>query len=141
MDGYVGSWTFVAQYCAYVFVAFVGLLQIVAAGWDYRGIAFFRNKGWGYIFGSVAIIAVFIWFFAFTGLNLSQPTFDTPPQLFWLAISVACSFVFTLSVSSMINRRLNHTEQEPASSDSGLEELKRKTYWQAIARYLKKDKN
>jgi len=141
MDGYLGSWTFVAQYCAYVFVAFVGLLQIVATRWDYRGISFFRNKTWGYIFGSVAITAVFIWFFAFTGLDLSRPTFDTPPQLFWLAVSVACSFLFTLSVSSLINRKPNRAEEESAFEDGGLDELKRKSYWQAIAHFLKKDKN
>lgn len=136
MDGYVGSWLFVAEYCFYVFIAVIGMLQLIATRWQIRGISFFRNKGWGYAFGTVAIAAVFIWFFRFTGLDLAQPTFDTPPQLFWLSLSTFLAVVFTLGLSSIVNRKLVAPGDDD-DGDEGLEALKRKTYWRAISRYFK----
>jgi hypothetical protein len=140
MDGYIGSWTFVAQYCGYVFVSFVGVLQLVAARWGFHGISFFRNRIWGYVFGTIAIVAAFVWFFAFTGLDLSEPTFDTPPQLLWLAVSVACAILFTLAVSSLVNKKMNPPVQGDSAGETGLDTLKQKTYWSAIRHYLKKVK-
>ena len=72
MDGYLGSWSFVAEYCLYVFIAVIGMLQMIAARWEIRGISFFGKKVWGYAFGIIAIAAVFIWFFRFTGLDLAH---------------------------------------------------------------------
>lgn len=138
MDGYVGSWTFVAQYCVYVFIAVLGMMQIIAAKWELRGIAFFRNKRWGYAFGSAAIAGVFIWFFGFTGLNLKEPTFDTPPQLLWLAVSVVLALLVTFGISSLVNRNMKPTAEPDETQRDGIEVLKRKTYWQSIARFFNK---
>lgn len=140
MNGYIGSWTFVAQYCGYVFIAFAGMLQLVAARWGFHGISFFRNRIWGYVFGTIAIVAAFVWFFTFTGLKLSEPTFDTPPQLLWSSVSVACAILFTLAVSSLVNKKMSISEQESGDDEIGLDMLKRKTYWSAIRHYLKKVK-
>lgn len=140
MDGYIGSWTFVAEYCGYVFVSFVGVLQLVAARWGLHGISFFRNRIWGYAFGTIAIVAAFVWFFTFTGLDLSKPTFDLPPQLLWFAVSIACAILFTLAVSSLVNRKMNPLVQGDRADEASLETLKRKTYWSAIAHYLRKGK-
>lgn len=136
MDGYVGSWSFVAEYCAYVFIAVIGMMQLIAAKWELRGIAFFKNKRWGYAFGSVAIAGVFIWFFGFTGLNLMEPTFDTPPQLLWLAVSVVLAFLGTFGISSIVNRRLTQSAGPDKDQDDGIEVLKEKSYWQAISRFF-----
>jgi hypothetical protein len=136
MDGYVGSWTFVAQYCVYVFIAVIGLMQIIAAKWELRGLAFFHAKKWGYTFGSVAIAGVFIWFFGFTGLDLKEPTFDTPPQLLWLAVSVVLALLVTFGISSLVNRKLTPTSGQEDLSDDGIEALKNKSYWQAIGRFF-----
>ena len=140
MAGYVASWSFIAEYCLYVFIAVVGLLQIVASKWQYKGIAFFRRKIGGYAFGSIAIVAAFVWFFTLTGLNLEEPTIDAPPQLLWSSSSVACAILFTLATSSLINRKMNSPAQEGTTDETGLEVLKHKTYWKAIAHYLKRDK-
>lgn len=140
MDGYIGSWTFVAQYCGYVFISFVGMIQLIAARWGFHGISFFHNRVWGYVSGTIAIVAAFVWFFTFTGLDLSKPTFDVPPQLLWLAVSVACAILFTLAVSSLVNRRMNPPTRESSTNEAGLDTLKRKSYWVAIARHLKKGK-
>jgi len=136
MDGYVGSWTFVAEYCAYVFIAVIGMMQIVAAKWGLRGIMFFRIKKWCYAFGTIAIVGVFIWFFGFTGLNLKEPTFDTPPQLLWLAVSVALALLVTFGLSSLINRHLTKDEISDKTQPDGIEILKQKTYWQAVSRFF-----
>ena len=136
MDGYVGSWTFVAEYCGYAFIAVIGMMQLIAAKWDLRGIAFFRNKRWGYTFGTVAIAGVFICFFGFTGLELTEPTFDTPPQLLWLAVSVVLALLVTFGISSLINRNLTPTPEQEYINDDGIETLKRKTYWQAVKRFF-----
>jgi hypothetical protein len=132
MDGYVGSWSFVAEYCVYVFIAVIGMMQIIAAKWGLRGIAFFRNKKWGYLFGAVAIAGVFIWFFGFTGLNLMEPTFDTPPQLMWLAVSVVLALLTTFGISSIVNRR----PTPDAEQADGIEVLKEKSYWHAVSRFF-----
>ena len=140
MNGYVASWTFVAQYCGYVFISFVGMIQLIAARWGFHGISFFHNRVWGYVSGTIAIVAAFVWFFTFTGLELSKPTFDVPPQLLWLAVSVACAILFTLAVSSLVNRKMSTSEQKSDTDEAGLDILKRKTYWSAIRYYLKKGK-
>jgi heme exporter protein D len=138
MNGYVDSWTFVAEYCVYIIIATIGVMQLIAARWELRGIAFFHNKKWGYIFGIVAILGAFIWFFSFTGLNLKKPTFDTPPQLLWLAVSVSLALLVTLGLSSIVNRHLtSNTERDKTQAD-GIEVLKQKTYWQAISRLFNK---
>ena len=138
MNGYVGSWAFVAEYCVYIIIATIGVMQLIAARWELRGIAFFHNKKWGYIFGIVAILGAFIWFFSFTGLNLKKPTFDTPPQLLWLAVSVSLALLVTLGLSSIVNRHLtSNTERDKTQAD-GIEVLKQKTYWQAISRLFNK---
>jgi magnesium-transporting ATPase (P-type) len=136
MDGYVGSWSFVAEYCIYVFIAVIGMMQIIAAKWELRGITFFRNKKWGYTFGTLAIVAVFIWFFGFTGLNLKEPTFDTPPQLLWLAVSVVLALLVTFGLSSIVNRRLTPGAEPDKTHADGIEMLKQKTYWQSISRFF-----
>ncbi|MFA5374901.1 MAG: hypothetical protein WC455_04000 [Dehalococcoidia bacterium] len=138
MDGYVGSWSFVAEYCIYVFIAVIGMMQIIAARWELRGITFFRSKKWGYAFGAVIIASVFTWFFGFTGLNLKEPTFDTPPQLLWLAVSVALALLVTFVISSIVNRRLNTDADSDKAQDDGIEALKLKTYWQSISRFFNK---
>ena len=138
MNGYVGSWAFVAEYCIYVSIAVIGMMQIIAAKWELRGIAFFRNKKWGYVFGSVAIVGVFIWFFGFTGLDLMKPIFDTPPQLLWLAVSVVLALLVTFGLSSIINRRLTPGAERDKTQADGIEVLKQKTYWQAISRFFNK---
>lgn len=137
MDGYVGSWTFVAEYCLYVIIAVIGLIQLIAARWKVAGIAFFRARAYGYVFGTVLIAGAFIWFFGFTGLDLTQPTFDTPPQLLWLSVSVATAFVSTLVVASLINRKLGHEGETDDSADDGIEALRHKTYWMAVTRYFR----
>jgi hypothetical protein len=138
MNGYVASWAFVAEYCIYVFVAVIGMMQIIAAKWELRGITFFRNKKRGYVFGSVAIVGVFIWFFGFTGLNLKEPIFDTPPQLLWLAISVVLALLVTFGLSSIVNRRFTLNAEQDKTQVDGIEVLKQKTYWQSISRFFNK---
>ena len=136
MDGYVGSWLFVAEYCLYVFIAVIGMLQMIAVRWQIRGISFFHNKVWGYAFGIIAIAAVFIWFFRFTDLDLAQPTFDTPPQLLWLSVSTFLAVIFTLGLSSIVNRNLV-APGEDGDGDEGIEALKRRTYWRSTSKYMK----
>ncbi len=139
--GYIGTWAFVARYCAYVFIATIGVLQLSAARWRLRGISFFRSKRWGYAFGAVALVGAFTWFFGFTGLDLTKPTFDTPPQLAWLTLSVACGILATLGISSLINRRMAPPDKEDAAlEEEGLEALKRKSYLKAITRYFVRGK-
>jgi hypothetical protein len=134
MDGYVGSWTFVAEYCGYIILAITGLMQLVAARWRLRGMAFFRNARWCYAFGIIAIAGAFTWFYGFTGIDLTEPTFDTPPQLLWFAVSVAAALLLTLGVSSVINRRMNDADDFVDPDERGIDVLRRMTYWSAVSR-------
>jgi uncharacterized PurR-regulated membrane protein YhhQ (DUF165 family) len=128
---------FITEYCLYVFIAVIGAIQFIAARWEFHGISFFRNKAWGYVFGTIAIVGVFVWFFTFTDLDLTQPTFDTRSQMVWLLISTICALLFTLAISSAIKRSLHSAKDGDNNVEKGLDTLKRMTYFKAIARYFK----
>jgi len=52
------------DYFLFVFVAVVGVLQVVAAYNKGLSWAFFRSSILGYLFGAAAIVAAFWWFFS-----------------------------------------------------------------------------
>lgn len=132
--GYVGTWSFIAKYCAFNFIAIIGLMQIVAAKWELQGIAFFKNKKRGYAFGTVAIVGAFVWFFM--SHDYRDLTFDAPVQIFWICITMFFAFLSNFTIAHVINRNLHLTENEDSPED--IEILKQTTYWRAIFRYRKR---
>jgi len=158
MDGYIGSWTFVAQYCGYVFLGYeggwtlvieyfffifvsaLGLIQLIAAKSRLNGISFFNRRIWGYTFGTAAVIISFCCFFILR--DRSVLTFDANQQLFWFCLGTLCSFLFTFTISHLIKRkRLKTIIDETSGTEEGIDKLKYSTYWSAISQFIKaKDK-
>ncbi len=132
--GYVHSWSFVAGYCAYIFLSILGMLQFVAAKWDLRGISFFRNKRWGYTFCALMVTGPAAWFFS--SYDCNGLTFDAPVQLFWIALCLILAFLCTFTIAHLLNKDLRHT-QETANAPENIDILKDTTYWGALSQRFK----
>lgn len=132
--GYVESWSFVAMYCLFIFLAVIGLLQLIASKWELKGITFCKNKRWSYAFGTITTIGSFIWFFY--SHDYTALTFDAPVQIFWISLSTFFAFLCTFTISHFIHRdmRLAYKKND---SIKNLDILKETTYWNAISQYLK----
>lgn len=132
--GYVHSWSFVAGYCAYIFLSILGVLQFVAAKWNLRGIAFFRSKKWDYAFCALTTIGPAAWFFS--SYDCNGLTFDAPVQLFWIALCLILAFLCTFTIAHLLNRNLR-SQEEKADLHEGIDTLKDTTYWGAISQRFK----
>ena len=133
-NGYVNSWSFVAGYCAYIFLSILGVLQFVAAKWGLRGIAFFRNKKWAYAFSALTLIGPAAWFFS--SYNCNGLTFDAPVQLFWIALCTILAFLCTFTIAHLIHRNLRRPK-ETDNAPENIDILKETTYWGAISKRFK----
>lgn len=116
------------EYFCLVFVAAVGVLQVVAAYNELRGVSFFGGKIYGYLFAALtvgpALAAFFTW-------NSRNPTgiIQGPEQFGFFMLALTAALIFTLAASSLLkNRRLrrNHAQHD------GLEALREVTFFQAL---------
>ncbi|MEE8194148.1 MAG: hypothetical protein V3T73_01430 [Dehalococcoidales bacterium] len=116
------------EYFYLVFLAVVGLLQVVAAYNELRGISFFSRKIYGYLFaaftGGPALAGFFTW-------NSRNPTgiIHGGEQFVFFLLALITALSFTLIASSLLNsRRLrgNHVRHD------GLEALREVTFFQAL---------
>ena len=128
--GYVGTWSFIAVYCAYVFFSIIGVMQFIATKWNLKGISFFPNKKWGYAFSVIAITCPAAWFF--TSYDCTGLTFDAPVQLFWIAICTIFGFLCTFTIAHIIHRDMR-LPKEKNDVPGGIDILKETTYWRAIS--------
>ena len=116
------------EYFGLAFVATVGVLQVVAAYNELRGVSFFSRKIYGYLFAAFTVGPALARFFTWhlrnpSGIIQGGEQFG----LFLLALTAALSF--TLVSSSLLNnRRLrgNHAQHD------GLEALREVTFFQAL---------
>lgn len=136
-NGYIDSWSFVAAYCAYIFLSILGVLQFVAAKWDLRGMAFFQSKTWGYAFSAILMVCSAAWFFSDYYDECNGLTFDAPVQLFWIALCTIFAFLCTFTVAHLIHRDMRRIKEKDDVPE-GIETLKETTYWGAISLLFKR---
>jgi hypothetical protein len=107
------------------FVAALGVIQAAAAYNDLKGLAFFRNKLFTYIF-AVIITGTALGFFFAWNYMFDIGIIAGVQQTGLFIQSIVAAIVFTVIISSLINIRNNsHSGTSPA----GLDALREKTFF------------
>jgi hypothetical protein len=115
-------------YFSLVFVAAVGVLQVVAAYNELRGVSFFSRKIYGYLFAAFTVGPALAGFFTWNSRNPPGIVQGREQFVFFL-LALTAALSFTLVASSLLNnRRLrgNHAQYD------GLEALREVTFFQAL---------
>jgi hypothetical protein len=122
-----------AKYCLAVFIAGLGLYQLAAIRNDLRGILFFRNKGYTYLFATLALIPSLYYFFTWNYRNVTG-VIEGYQQAILFTLSMLFALLFTLCLSSLLNRV---QFQVNTHRINGLEVLRTDTYFHAVRRSFK----
>lgn len=121
------------EYTILIFVASCGVLQLAATHSGLRGLSFFKQPLATALFGAMAVIGAYVWFFAIDNRNV--PGLEGSQQFGNFTLGVFLGIVFTLLVSSILRANMN---PRPSESDEGqgLDALRRMTYFQAMKRAI-----
>tara|TARA_B100001971_G_C17759205_1_gene319330 strand:- start:43 stop:447 length:405 start_codon:yes stop_codon:yes gene_type:complete len=116
------------EYFGLAFVAIVGVLQIVAAYNDLRGVSFFNCKIYGYLFAVFTVGPAMAGFFTW---HLRNPfgVIQGREQFGFFMLALTIAFIFTLATSSLLKKKRlqgNYAQQD------GLEALREVTFFQAL---------
>ncbi len=116
------------EYFGLSFVAAVGVLQVVAAYNELRGVSFFSRKIYGYLFAVFTVGPALARFFTW---NMRNPTgiIEGREQFGFFMLALTAALSFTLVASSLLKNR--HLRGNHARYD-GLEALKEMTFFQAL---------
>ncbi len=127
---------FVLDYFLFVFIAALGVLQMVAAYRGLVGLLFIRLRPLAFLVGLAAVPLAFLWFFLSEPRNISDQEggLDGNQMSGLFAVAAGSALIFTLLVSSISNRSLGGCRQR---FDTGLEALKETSYLKALICTLK----
>jgi len=125
------------EYFLLVLICCCGVLQFVAARWKLSGISFFNRTTFGYLFAALVIVGAFSWFFTIE--DRCVPGLEGAQTFAMFIAGSLASFIVTASLSSVIKRKLRlSVKQHNPEEELGLDSLRRMTYFQAVARHLRK---
>ncbi len=134
-------WEYFGEYSPLVFFSSLGVLQIAVARANLRGLTFFKKPFLCYLFGAVAIVGAFVWFYA-TGDRNAEPLIriDDGVKVFFGETESFASFmagaagalIVTILLSSLLNAKMPNPSQKGVPQ--GLNALKEMTFFQAITR-------
>lgn len=128
------------EYFILVFIASIGVLQLIATVTQRKGLLFFNRKALAYLFSFLAIGGSFGWFFGWgdpmdmamrqTGdAAMRQTGLEGAQQFLYFNMAVFAALVVTLIVSSLLKARW---KGQPKGSSQGLDALKERSYFQAV---------
>ena len=130
------------DYFILVFISSLGVYQIVAINAKLDGLCFFRQPVVQYIFGILAVIGAFGWFFTSEERNI-HTTIEGSQQLGLFLGSIIASYVFTNILASIMQAKVSSggsTPREDKQYDMGTETLKKTTLFGGIVSSLKKER-
>ncbi len=130
------------DYFILVFISSLGVYQIAAIHAKLDGLCFFRHPVVQYIFGILAIIGAFGWFFTSTDRNI-HTSVEGSQQLGLFLGSIIASYVFTAILSSIMQAKVNSKGGSPREGkqyDMGMETLKKTTVFGGIMSSLRKER-
>jgi len=132
------------EYFSFVAIGSLGTIQIAAACAGLKGLSFFSKPLAGYIFGVLAIIGAFCWFFATENRN-TPSEIEGMQQVGIILAGAMAAYVITAAVSSLLKYRLSFQETTPhprqQTNPRGIETLKETTLIGAIRSILKRKKH
>jgi len=131
------------DYLVFVFLAVLGLLQLVAARQRWTGLLFCRR--WpllSYVLGLAGLGGGYAWFFCSDDRNV--PGLEGYQLFSRFAVSAVAALLVTLLVSSALHARRDEGATagqkylSPANEERGLEALRTLTYGQILHRWLRR---
>ena len=127
---------FALDYFLLVFIAALGVLQVVAAYSDLRGLLFIRARLVAFLAGLLTAATSFLWFFLSEPRNISDKAggLDGNQMAALFSVAAGSALVLTLLLSSIRNRSMRRVGQE---YNSGLDALKETTYLIALVNTLR----
>jgi len=132
----------VLDYFILVFISSLGVYQIAAIHAKLDGLCFFRHPVIQYIFGILAIIGAFVWFFTSQDRNIHTKV-EGSQQLGLFLASIIASYAFTVILASIMQAKVNSGSaitREGKQYDMGVETLKKTTVFGAIMSSLRKER-
>lgn len=133
-----------SEYIFFVFLASIGVLQLVALRARLKGILFFRQPFLTYLFSILAIGIAYWWFFQRDNridTIMRQTGLEGKQQFFSFCTAAFLAVVFTLVVSSLIGMIRKQPPGQKDDSIDGLDALKEKTYFEAIRQSFRSKKD
>lgn len=124
-----------SDYLLFVFLASVGVLQLVALRARLKGLLFFRQPVLTIIFSLLAIGGAYWWFFQRDNridTIMRQTGLEGKQQFFTFCTAAFLAIVFTLVVSSLIGMIRKKPQKQSEDDIDGLDALKEKTYFEAL---------
>ena len=100
------------DYFILVFLSSLGVYQIAAIHAKLDGLCFFRQPVVQYIFGILAVIGAFCWFFTSEERNI-HTTIEGAQQLGLFLGSIVASWVFTNILASIMQAKVNSQGSTP----------------------------
>lgn len=158
--------TLVGEYFLFIYLTSLGVLQIAASYTKLRGLSFFTRPIWGYIFGSLAVVGGFSWFYivgnphpevghaiSFDDIFRYGWSNPQPPEIglimgegesvVFFLLAIICALLTTMAISSIVKFRISPRAAPGDMNEEapeGLEALKDMTFFQAITRSLRNRK-
>lgn len=128
------------EYYLFVFIASVGVLQLVAAYRQIKGLLFFQNKILSYIFSILAIGGSFGWFFGWADrldTIMRRVGLEGAQQFLYFNMGAFLALIFTLIVTSLLYAYRSRAQCHQKSYPQGLGALKEIGYFEALKLSLK----
>ena len=123
---------FALDYFVFVFIASLGVLQMVAAHRELQGMLLIRPRLLAFLVGLAATALAFLWFFLSEPRNLpdTQGGLDGNEMSGFFSLAAGSGLLVTLVLSSFSNHgQLGKGRQQPAP---GLDALRETTYLNAV---------
>ena len=130
------------DYFILVFLSSLGVYQIAAIHAKLDGLCFFRQPVVQYIFGILAIIGAFGWFFTSKERNI-HTTIEGSQQLGLFLGSIVASWVFTNILASIMQAKVSSKGGNPREGkqyDMGMGTLKKTTLIGGIMSSLRRER-
>jgi chromate transport protein ChrA len=123
------------QYYLFVFVAAVGVLQLVAAYRQWSGLSFFRNRTLSYLFSFLTVVGSFVWFFGWENrmdTAMRRAALEGAQQFVYFNTAAFLALVFTLIVSSLLFVYRKRTQPRRKAYPQGFGALGEISYLEAL---------
>ena len=122
---------FTLDYLVFVFIAALGVLQVVAAYSALMGLLLIRPRALAFVIGAAVTALAFLWFFLSEPRNVSDAEggLDGNQMAGFFAVGAGSALVLTLLLSSISNRSLAKSDHQCAD---GLDALRETTYLKAL---------
>ena len=125
-----------AEYLILVFTASVGVLQLVAARTQLKGLLFFQKPLLAYPLSLLLILGSFYWFFqrdSRIDTVMRHTGIEGSGQFYNFCMGAFAALLFTLAVSSLIGLLRHRGQQRNENENSeGLDTLRDMTYYEAV---------